>query len=1157
MLGGWEHLRLEERSRIIDDLAEALHVYGLLHHLDTQDDGTKLWLLPAGALRWELGSGESYYDPIRMPSHPDQPGGGTEPNPYFRDLYTDRSMSTHRIQAREHTAQVSHEQRTERERSFRDGDLPVLFCSPTMELGVDIAELNAVNMRNVPPTPANYAQRSGRAGRSGQPALVTTFCATGNSHDQHFLRHQEQMIAGQVKAPRLDLANEDLIRAHIHSVWLAHSGLNLGGKLGELLDLSGSEPSLELQAHVTDVLADDGIRDQARNRAQALLDDLGAELSEADWFSDDWLGDTMGSIPRRFAAALDRWKSLYRSALRQSVEQNRIRLSPGRSRQDRQQADRLRNEANRQLDLLRGDMSTGFQSDFYPYRYFAAEGFLPGYSFPRLPLSAFVPGCHRFGTEFLQRPRFLAISEFSPHSLIYHEGNRYQVNRVILDSDDFGDDQDSSSIITRSIKRCETCGYLHEISIPPGPDVCERCSAQLPPATRNMFRLRNVSTRRRDRITSNEEQRQRMGYDIVAAVRFAHRRGDHRPGRERLLHATGTAGDAHRQRDGGPMSEHTPHATGTTGDAHRHRDGGPMLRLSYGDTATIWRINEGPRRRANRTRLGFVLDMERGYWARDTDAAEGEGDDAQQDPLSKRTVRVVPYVTDTRNALLIEPVSPASGRGDLDSSAPAPAPAEREPVALAGSRDDPNPPAPALAEREPVALAGSNNDPDSPAPAELDVETMASIQAALSTALQVVFHLESNEIAAEPLPSRDDRRLLLVYEAAEGGAGALKQLVDDDPVLWRRVAWEALRRCHADPETGEDRDGPGGVEACEAACYDCLMSYSNQGDHGLLDRRLAIEYLLPLAQGAAFARDEHDEELEDSAESALERRFLQFLERGGFRRPERSQVYFEAARTRPDFVYDEACAVVYVDGPHHDYPQRSARDATQELEHEQPRLPGDPFQPHRRLAADSSAASRSVRPQQAHGCGERPVTLPHTSGSPVVHPGLGTRARGAPGDTPRGVWCRSGGSLVSVESGGLLSGLWVGLNGGGVVVGDGAGFGVEFDAGQDDGRAVDEIFLGVAAVLHLLQGSAWCGVCGGFEFEQPDVLRGVHGHVDTAAVGEVLHPGIETAGCEIGIEHAGIVGFVLGGCAAGVPLVRDTGEEPVEQLPQALGVALS
>ena len=854
-LGGVQHLTLEERQQIIDDLAEALNVYGLLYQAGLEDDGCRIWQLPAGAMRWELGNGQPYYDPIRMPSGPER---GIRPNPYFVGLYTQQDAQEHRIEAREHTAQVTHELRAEREHRFRDGELPVLYCSPTMELGVDIAELNAVNMRNVPPTPANYAQRSGRAGRSGQPALVTTFCATGNSHDQHFLRHQEQMVAGQVEAPRLDLANEDLVRAHVHSVWLTHSGLNLGSKMGELLDLSGDEPSLELLAHVADALADEAACTQAQARAQVVLENLGSELTEADWWTADWLDDTMQALPKRFADSLDRWKSLYRSALHQAVEQARIRQAAGRTRRDREQADRLRREAVRQLDLLRGDLSDGFHSDFYPYRYFAAEGFLPGYSFPRLPLSAFVPGRQQRGTEFLQRPRFLAISEFSPHSLIYHEGNRYQVNRVILDAEDFESDPDGGSIITTSIKRCEACGYLHADYTGPGPDVCEHCSEPLPPQTRNMFRLRNVSTRRRDRITSDEEQRERRGYDIVAAVRFARRQGE-RSVRERMLCAT--------QTDGAP------------------RDDGPAMRLSYGDAATIWRINEGPRRRANRAQLGFVLDIERGYWARDVDAAEGDADTSHQDPLSQRTVRVIPYVTDARNALLIEPVAQGSGQGSP----------------------------------YPVDLP----------PAELDIETMASVQAALTSALLVVFQLEPSEIAAEPLPSLDNRRQLLVYEAAEGGAGALKQLVDD-PSLWPRIAREALRRCHIDPDTGHDQDGPGQVEACEAACYDCLMSYSNQGDHGLLDRRLAAEYLMPLVHGATFARDKHDDELADSADSGLEQQFLAFLERGGYRRPDRSQVYFETAQTRPDFVYDEACAVVYVDGPHHDYPERAARDAIQE-----------------------------------------------------------------------------------------------------------------------------------------------------------------------------------------------------------------------------------
>src|SRR4029078_7182532 len=107
-----------------------------------------------------------------------------------------------------------------------------------MDLGVDSAELNVVNMRNVPPTPANYAQRSGRAGRSGQPALVFTYCSAGSPHDQWFFHRPHLMVAGQVSTPRLDVSNEDLVRAHVQAVWLAASGLNLGDSLVEVLDVA-------------------------------------------------------------------------------------------------------------------------------------------------------------------------------------------------------------------------------------------------------------------------------------------------------------------------------------------------------------------------------------------------------------------------------------------------------------------------------------------------------------------------------------------------------------------------------------------------------------------------------------------------------------------------------------------------------------------------------------------------------------------------------------------------------------------------------------------------------------------------------------------------------------------------------------------------------
>src|SRR5690606_35046815 len=117
-------------------------------------------------LIWLPGTGEAPGpDPVRARSlYLRRPEFQTrEPNPYFYELYRERASNFTGILGAEHTGQVGRDDRVDREERFREGKLAALFCSPTMELGVDIADLTTVHMRNIPPTPANYAQRSGRA----------------------------------------------------------------------------------------------------------------------------------------------------------------------------------------------------------------------------------------------------------------------------------------------------------------------------------------------------------------------------------------------------------------------------------------------------------------------------------------------------------------------------------------------------------------------------------------------------------------------------------------------------------------------------------------------------------------------------------------------------------------------------------------------------------------------------------------------------------------------------------------------------------------------------------------------------------------------------------------------------------------------------------
>ena len=151
------------------------------------------------------------------------------------------------------------------------------------------------------------------------------------------------------------------------------------------------------------------------------------------------------------------------------------------------------------------------------------------------------------------------------------------------------------------------------------------------------------------------------------------------------------------------------------------------------------------------------------------------------------------------------------------------------------------------------------------------------------------------------------------------------------PALARR----ALKICHFD-EQGNDLGAQHQPEPCVAACYDCLMSYSNQYVHKELDRRGIRDLLLTLTQSSVQAcapvlgRAKQLEELKRKCDSNLERRWLDFLNERDLNLPSDAQYSFKSCHTKADFYYKKEQTAIYIDGPVHKYEDQRKIDEQQQ-----------------------------------------------------------------------------------------------------------------------------------------------------------------------------------------------------------------------------------
>ncbi len=838
---------------------------GFLKKIELKSDGPEvqyIYQLDGSLIEWVAGDGQTpYHDHVRVPvKNPNfKPPA---PNAFFQRLYSEGIQLNTKLKAKEHTGQIDKATREQLEKDFRDGILKVLYCSPTMELGIDISDLNVVQLRNVPPNPANYAQRSGRAGRSGQAAIVFTYCSRYSAHDQHYFRNKLDMVAGQVKPPVFDFTNEELHRTHLRAMCLPFLQIEMSRSVAQVIDDNfinkKGQRTFPVKAETASMLAklkDSQDRSTIRTNFREVVKDMKQQLDQTSWYRPDWFDQQINRLDKDFDEAFNRWRDLYRAALKLMQEALEALHDPTIPSSDERKREAQRNYryAQWQIDLLRNfynaDDRAGHAAEakarnrshsatisgFLPHRYLAAEGFLPGYNFTRRPIYLTLRGGKSGDGEIIDRPSFIALREAGPDNFFYHKGRKYQFKYMSWKPEDKLA-RDLRLTLTMGIVLDESSRSLNNCPLT-GEDLSQGSSTKW---VRGVVEFGASSANVRQRINCTEEERMQAGYEIQTAF-----------------------------------------ALDRQGDSHvtllvRNAKDGELARIFFIPGARIYQISHGWKRdRAGAENLGgFHIDSSRGgLWVSASKLKEyRENKGYRGDRDSIHNIKL--YVDRTADALVVKPSSDnlalqdEGGFGAIRSLLYA---------FLKGLENTLN--------VEPRELAGDLVGTSNLLVYEAAEGSMGLLRqfAQFPSRLRGVFEA-ARRLCALDAESLQDEEL----QRTRGDASYL-DLLDFSNQLYhrfisRRVIAEALDRL------------------CTA---EYLLLQDGERDTNQHYRHL-LERIDPNSEG--------------------EKRFLDYLIRHNLRLPDEAQALIPECNVKPDFLYRKEYTALFVDGKPHDRSDVQAED---------------------------------------------------------------------------------------------------------------------------------------------------------------------------------------------------------------------------------------
>jgi len=359
----------------------------------------------------------------------------------------------------EHSAQQPSDRLARYEKAFKEGDLNLLSCSTTMEMGIDIGGIAMVAMNNVPPNPANYLQRAGRAGRRKEARSVALTLCKSNPHDQIVYSNTDWPFVTKLPAPVVSLNSEIIVQRHVNSLVLTHF-------LAERVNASDSDASkltcgwffAEPEGATP---ADHFVAwcEASTHKDSPLLSSGLSQLTKHSCYEDKTLKHLVRGVAAAMKTALEVWLTEWGNL----SKQERLTREGGEN-----------NPAYKATKYQKGRMAGE-----YLLRELATQGFLPAYGFPT-HIAAFenmtLSQAKKLRREYegnkgrednnfrprelASRDRVSALREYAPGAEIVMDGLVYRSSGITLNWHAPANQQQARE--TQAIKyawRCHVCNH--------------------------------------------------------------------------------------------------------------------------------------------------------------------------------------------------------------------------------------------------------------------------------------------------------------------------------------------------------------------------------------------------------------------------------------------------------------------------------------------------------------------------------------------------------------------------------------------------------------------------------------------------------------------------------------------------------------------------